>query len=139
MRRLFWKAFIKSYLRLIYFDILMLGKNSAALKDKVDLWPLSDRTMSSEEIDRISYAMDMACIWYRKEVLCLMRAAATTSVLRDYGEKVEMVIGTQVFPPRTHAWVEKDGRVVNDKPYMREKYLVMERITGGAPPNTQEN
>jgi hypothetical protein len=116
----------------------MLRGQAATLKDKVRLWPLADRTMSSEEIDRVCYAMDMACIWYRREVLCLMRAAATTSVLRDYGEKVEMVIGTQIMPPRTHAWVEKNGRVVNDKPYMREKYLVMEQISGGAPHNTQE-
>ena len=138
MRLLFFKAFIRSYLRLIYFDILMLRRDAAALRDKARLWPLGGRIMSSEEIGRISYAMDMACIWYRKEVLCLMRAAATTSVLRDYGEPVEMIVGTQIMPPKTHAWVEKDGRVVNDKPYMRQKYLVMELITGAASPNTQE-
>jgi hypothetical protein len=67
-----------------------------------------------------------------------MRAAATTSILRDCGEPVEMVVGTQIMPPRTHAWVEKDGQVVNDKPYMREKYLVMEHVSGTPQLNTQE-
>ena len=76
----------------------------------------------------VLYAMDMACIWYRKKVLCLQRAAATSTLLRDYGEPAEMIIGTQLMPHKTHAWVEIHGQVANDKPYMREKYKVMEQM-----------
>jgi hypothetical protein len=38
-----------------------------------------------------------------------------------------MVIGAQVLPFKSHAWVEVDGRVVNDKPYIPEIYRVLER------------
>jgi hypothetical protein len=37
-----------------------------------------------------------------------------------------MVIGAQQIPLRTHAWVEVDGQVINDKPYMRELYSVLD-------------
>ena len=39
----------------------------------------------------------------------------------------QMVIGSQQMPFRSHAWVEVEGRVVNDKPYMREMYAVLDR------------
>jgi hypothetical protein len=37
-----------------------------------------------------------------------------------------MMIGAQQMPFRAHAWVEVDGHVVNDKPYMREMYAVLD-------------
>jgi hypothetical protein len=38
-----------------------------------------------------------------------------------------MVTGAQVIPYKAHAWVEIQGEVVNDKPYMLEIYEVLER------------
>jgi hypothetical protein len=38
-----------------------------------------------------------------------------------------MVIGAQQLPFKAHAWVEVDGHVVNDKPYVPEMYAVLER------------
>jgi hypothetical protein len=38
-----------------------------------------------------------------------------------------MVIGAQQTPFIAHAWVEVDGRVVNDKAYMPEIYAVLDR------------
>jgi hypothetical protein len=38
-----------------------------------------------------------------------------------------MVIGAQQLPFKAHAWVEVDGRVVNDKPYVPEMYTVLDR------------
>ncbi len=131
MRLLFFKAFIRSYWRLIYFDIAMLRGDYRKMRNRARLWPVNIRKLSTEQVQRVLYAMDMACIWYRKEVLCLQRAAATSTLLRDYGEPAEMVIGTQFLPHKTHAWVEIDRKVANDKPYMREKYNVMEQDAPG--------
>jgi hypothetical protein len=69
----------------------------------------------------------MACIWYWKEVRCLQRSAATACLLKQFGVTAEMVIGVQQLPFRSHAWVEVDGKVVSDKPYMREMYAIAER------------
>jgi hypothetical protein len=38
-----------------------------------------------------------------------------------------MIIGAQLLPFKAHAWVEVDGRVVNDKSYTREMYQVLDR------------
>ena len=38
-----------------------------------------------------------------------------------------MVIGAKQMPFKAHAWVEVDGRVVNDKRYMPELYGVLDR------------
>jgi hypothetical protein len=38
------------------------------------------------------------------------------------------VIGIQQIPFNAHAWVEVEGQVVNDRPYMQKMYAVLERI-----------
>jgi hypothetical protein len=38
-----------------------------------------------------------------------------------------MIIGVQMLPFNSHAWVEVNGAVVNDKPYVTEMYHVLER------------
>jgi hypothetical protein len=38
-----------------------------------------------------------------------------------------MVIGAQMLPFKSHAWVEIGGSIVNDKPYMLDIYQVLER------------
>jgi hypothetical protein len=38
-----------------------------------------------------------------------------------------MVIGAELVPFRSHAWVEVGGEIVNDKPYMLDIYRVLER------------
>jgi hypothetical protein len=72
-------------------------------------------------------AMDFACVFYFKRLLCLQRSVATTVLLRRHGWSAELVIGTQMLPFRSHAWCEIKGSVVNDKPYMADKYAVLER------------
>ena len=72
-------------------------------------------------------AVDYACVFYFKRVLCLQRSAATTLLLRRYGLEAELVIGAKLLPFRSHAWVELGGQVINDRPYMHSIYQVLER------------
>jgi len=71
--------------------------------------------------------LTLVCIWYWKEVRCLQRSAVTACMLRRYGVTAQMVIGAQQLPFKAHAWVEVDGCVVSDRPYMQEMYLVLDR------------
>jgi len=75
----------------------------------------------------ICRAVDIASVWYWKQVPCLQRSAATTCLLRRYGIAAQLVIGVESRPFRAHAWVEVSGRVINDKSYMREMYTVLDR------------
>jgi hypothetical protein len=76
---------------------------------------------------RLCRAMDFACVFYFKKVMCLQRSAATTLLLRHYGWHARMVTGAKVLPFKSHAWVEIDGKVTNDRPYVSEIYQVLER------------
>ena len=118
---------LKAYLKLIYFDLYLAQGNFAALYDKVRNYPVGANTPDPNSIERINYAIDLACIWYWREALCLQRSAATACLLKKYGVPAQMVIGAQQLPFRAHAWVEVDGRVVNDKPYTPEMYAVLDR------------
>jgi hypothetical protein len=57
----------------------------------------------------------------------LQRSSVAVTLLRRHGIFAEMVIGAQRLPLKAHAWVEVDGRVVNDKPEVQTDYIVMER------------
>jgi hypothetical protein len=116
---------LKAYLKLIHFDLYLARGNFAALYDKVRNYPVGTHT--PDAIEEICSTVDMACIWYWKEALCLQRSAATACLLKKYGVPAQMVIGAQQMPFKAHAWVEVDGRVVNDKPYMPEMYAVLDR------------
>ena len=118
---------LKAYLKLIHFDLYLARGNFAALYDKVRNYPTRSQAPTTDAVQRICAAVDMACIWYWKEALCLQRSAATACLLKKYGVPAQMVIGAQQMPFKAHAWVEVDGRVVNDKPYTPEMYAVLDK------------
>lgn len=118
---------LKAYMKLIQFDPYQARGNFAALYKKVRSYPIDKKSASAALIEQICSAVDMACIWYWKEVLCLQRSAATACLLKRHGIPAQMVIGAQQMPFKAHAWVEVAGRVVNDKPYVPEVYAVLDR------------
>jgi hypothetical protein len=118
---------LEAYLKLIQFDLYLARGDFAALYDKVRNYPLGSQAQTASAVEQICSAVDMACIWYWKEALCLQRSAATACLLKKYGVTAQMVIGAQQMPFKAHAWVEVNGRVVNDKPYMPEMYAVLDR------------
>src|SRR4029077_664089 len=86
---------LKAYLKLIRFDLYLARGNFAALYDNVSNYPVGKTTPAPEAVECICSAVDIACIWYWKEVLCLQRSAATSCLLRSQGIFAQMVIGTQ--------------------------------------------
>lgn len=118
---------LEAYSKLVQFDFYLARGNFPALYQKVSNYPISTSRDLVDATEKICAAVDMACIWYWKEVLCLQRSAATACLLKRYGVPAQMMIGAQQMPFKAHAWVEVDGRVVNDKPYMQEMYAVLDR------------
>jgi prolyl oligopeptidase len=113
--------------KLMVFDVYLLRGNFNALYEKVRQCPCAKQPAMPNAIERVCAAMDMACIWYWKEVRCLQRSAATACLLKEAGIRAQMVSGVQQTPFKSHAWVEVDGEPVNDKPYMPEIYVVVDR------------
>jgi hypothetical protein len=118
---------VNAYSQLITFDFYVARGDFALLYNKVRKHPVRNGVEHPYSIDQICHAVNLACIWYRKQVLCLQRSAATTCLLKSCGFAAEMVIGAQQMPFKAHAWVEVRGQVVNDKPYTPEMYAVLDR------------
>jgi hypothetical protein len=118
---------LRAYLELILFDSYLARGNFEALYNKVRNYPVARKRVTPNAIEQICEAVDMASIWYWKRALCLQRSAATACLLKRFGVPAQMVIGAQQAPFRAHAWVEVDGKVVNDRPYMRDMYAVLDR------------
>jgi Transglutaminase-like superfamily len=119
---------IESYLLLLRFGVVMRFRTFKALSDGVRKQRVNAHPAPQQiSAERLCHAVDLACVFYFKQVLCLQRSAATTVLLRRYGVGAEMVIGAQMIPHAFHAWVEINHLVVNDRPYMLDIYQVLER------------
>ena len=117
--------FLRAYWKLVIFDFYLARGNFAGLYSRVRNCSVAAKTAPTDATDRI--CVNMACIWYWKEVLCLQRSAATTCLLRRHGVAAQIVIGAQQLPFKAHAWVEIGSCVVNDKAYTPERYAVLDR------------
>jgi hypothetical protein len=127
MRALSWQVLVQ----LLQYDRFLLRHDFAALHSKVRLLPVASPQLSRINIDKeiahVCKAVSYACIWYPKPVLCLQRSAVAVALLRRHGIPAVMVIGAKRLPTKAHAWVEVNGRVVNDKPGVQTDYVVMDR------------
>src|ERR1700693_625114 len=108
---------LQAYWKLFLFDRYLSRGNFTDLYAKVHNYPVKRDIPLHDAVERICSAIDMASIWYWKEALCLQRSAAAVCLLKQYGVHAQMVIGAQQMPFRAHAWVEVDGRVLDDKAY----------------------
>jgi hypothetical protein len=118
-----WRA----YWELLSLEYSMLRQDFAAIYERVRNTPVGIPARATVTAGQICRAVDLASALYLKQARCLQRSAATTCLLKKCGFPAEMVVGVQQIPFLAHAWVELDGRVVNDKPYMSEIYRILSR------------
>jgi transglutaminase superfamily protein len=117
----------RAYIDLISIDLEISRGGFAALHHRVLSEQPGGEDADLSTIETVCRAVDIASIWYWKQVSCLQRSAVATCLLRRRGIAADLVIGAQRLPFRAHAWVEVDGRVVNDRPYVSELYAVLDR------------
>jgi hypothetical protein len=122
-RFLFWKAL----LGLAMFDLFRFGRSFCKTHDFVRGWKVSSRNVPAHISDQVCRALNHACVWYPKRVLCLQRSTVTTCLLRHVGVRADLVMGAQKFPFKAHAWTEVNGRPVNERKDVQSLYLVWER------------
>lgn len=118
---------IRALWHLLRFESFLSRGDFASLYRTVRHYPCSSASPTAGFVDEICRAVDLLCIFYPKQVLCLQRSAATTCLLKHYGVRAQMVIGAQQMPFKAHAWVEVEDRVANDKPYTPQMYPVVDR------------
>jgi hypothetical protein len=119
--------FCRAIFALLAYDVLSTLCRFNALYLMVKRWKVARGAADSETIDRVCTAVNYACIWYPKQVLCLQGAFVTTHLLRKKGVAAHMVLGAQKLPFKAHAWVEVDGRAINERSNVQATYAVWDR------------
>ena len=117
----------RAYREFLSLEFWLLRGNFLAIHEKVRNTVPSCSPRGKLTPERISRSVDLAAALYFKPVLCLQRSAAAACLLKKHGYPAEMVIGVQQVPFAAHAWVELNGAVFGDKPYMQEIYSELSR------------
>jgi hypothetical protein len=118
---------IQAWLGLVAFDLALLAGFKRVHHRLKHLRPRIRQTVHVTTAD-IVWAVDEACVWYVKRAACLQRSAIATWLLRRYGVGAELVIGCRPLPFESHAWVEVDGQIVNDRPQYQKAFTVLDRL-----------
>jgi hypothetical protein len=109
------------------FALTLRAAGFAAMFEAVKSWPVGSRRADVDAEQRICAAVDTATTWFPKQALCLHRSAVTACLLRLHGVEAQMVVGCRKIPFKAHAWVEVEGKVVNDKRQVQQFYQVLAR------------
>jgi hypothetical protein len=126
LRRWLWS--LLGYAALVGMDVLIRLAGFARFHRFVGRWRIRPRrAVDPRDAARISAAVDAASAFYFKRAWCLQRSAAATCLLRLRGFPAQLVIGVKRMPFLAHAWVEIEGRVVNDDPLVCGAYEEIER------------
>ena len=99
-----------------------------ALYQRIREQKAPSREWSAEAARAISAHLDNVCAFLPMPAACLLRSAVLTTVLRRRGTPAELVFGATRQPFKGHAWVELNGEVINDKPYVHDMYAIWDRI-----------
>ena len=121
------RILFEAYLELIRLEYALARKDFSSIYNHVHTTPVCVHARSTIRAEQVCRAIEVAAALYFKQALCLQRSAATACLLKKHGFSGELVIGVQHLPFIAHAWVELDGSVVNDKPYMPQIYSVLTR------------
>jgi len=119
--------FLNAYFQLILFHLRLKRGRFNSLHHAVSRTRQSISADANHSIQQISSIVDLACVWYPFRVLCLQRSAATACLLKQHGFAARMIVGVKRLPFRAHAWVEVGDEVVNDKPYVREMFTIIDK------------
>jgi len=119
--------FFQALFLLLAYDILSALCRFQTIYSMVRGWKVKSKSGGSDIIDQVSMAVNYACIWYPKQALCLQRSFVTAYLLRRRGVTAEMVLGAQKLPFKAHAWVEVDGKAVNERSNVQATYAVWDR------------
>ena len=119
------RLILRAWCLLVYIEFVMQTGSLGAVHRFVRKQDVRPKT--AQQVAELCHAVDLASVFYFKRVPCLQRSVVTTLLLRRHGWNAEMVIGVRMLPFQSHAWVEIQGRIVNDKPYLLEIYRALDR------------
>jgi hypothetical protein len=116
--------FFRAFFVLFAYDVINTLCRFETMHSMVKGWSVTGTPSGQGTIERVCTAVNYACIWYPKQALCLQRSFVTARLLRKQGIPARVVLGAQTLPFRAHAWVEVDGRPINERSNVRLTYAI---------------
>ena len=110
---------------LIRYDLVNVTLGFQRICRQVANQPVASQKSSRQTESLVCDAVSLAACFYYKPVRCLQRSVVATRLLKKSGIKSSLVIGYRPAPFLSHAWVEVDGRVVNDSSVYKERLHVL--------------
>ena len=118
-----WLVFSALY-ELFRYDVIRVLRGSANIR-RLNPQPITSDPTSDEVVRTTCNAVSLAACLYWKPVLCLQQSVCTVRLLRKHDVVAHLVIGYRPVPFFSHAWVEVNGRIVNDSSTYRERLRVL--------------
>ena len=116
---------LEAFALILSAELVLKLRGLSVLLHRIRCFPVSPReTPEALTVERTCQALNRATIYYPKHTICLQRSAALTRLLRARGIPARLVIGFTVFPCKGHAWVEVNGRGINER-YFTGDYKVL--------------
>jgi hypothetical protein len=119
---------LRAFKEILLYEILTKVGGFPTVRKLVLRTKPSPRRPAPDTVQKVVDAVDIAGCFYVRTVRCLHRSFAAVRLMRKLGVDAELIIATRPMPFLSHAWVEVDNQIVNDKPGYKRKLLVMERI-----------
>lgn len=120
--------FMQALCALFAYDVICTCCRFETIHTMVRRWKVARKNGAAPDaLERVCRAVNYACIWYPKQALCLQRSFVTTYLLRRDGVDARMVLGAQKIPFQAHAWVEVNGRPVNERSDVQGTYSIWDR------------
>jgi hypothetical protein len=110
---------------LVRYDVIHLLVRRRGIERHLRTRTAARPAPTPADIAAIGHALRVAGCLYWKPVMCLQRSVCLVRLLRRRGIPARLVIGYRPAPFFSHAWVEVDGRVVNDSPAYRAQLRVL--------------
>jgi hypothetical protein len=119
---------MRAFTDLVFYDLAARFAGFPAIRAFVKRTRRKNRFADANLIRAVCGAVDIASCFYFRRVLCMHRSFVAVRLLRKSGVNAELVIASRPIPFVSHAWVEVDGRVVNDKQGYKRRLIEMERM-----------
>ena len=81
------------------------------------------REVDPDAVSRAEYRIAMAAALYPGRAACLERSLTLYWYLRRRGVGVHFRMGVQMYPFLAHAWLELEGRAINDVPEHVKRFV----------------
>ena len=117
-----------AWMELLSHDLRMKLRGFRNAHTRLERTVTAKRRIAGGEDAQVLDAIEWATTFYPKNVMCLQRSFVTARIFRKCGIAAKVVIGYRAAPFFSHAWVEADGRVINDQPGYRRQLQILHRI-----------